>query len=278
MSTDAQLQAPSIDLPALVDSLVSQPELFPKSGAPFSATDASLLRAADSLKTSQPDAERYSARNTSKDERRCLSIAALVMMGWSHRKIAEEMTCDRRLIASVVERLERSGVLPPLSTRVTRAEAELREQTLRWLDELIGSGAVTRDAAAMIRGLFTGAGILATHQNPANGSGGGTISVQVGVAISPGGTWQSRVEAEIRSASDSHSPAAHCAAVSYADSTAPDAVIDAGSASHLVLDAETSAVLVKGGVGGASSAPSIGGSIPSPQQQSPAEAPSPAVS
>ena len=203
-------QVPQVNLADLVEELASQPALFDLEGAPlFAAGDADLLRTASAI-ASKPDAERYSARNAVRDEKRCLTIAALTLLGWSHRRIAEAVRCDRRLIPRVVERLESSGVLPPLESRVRRAESELREQTIRWAEDMVQSGTISRDAAATLRTLFTGAGILADKQQAANGSGGVNIAMQIGVAVgSDPGDWKTKMATVIAS-SESGSDAPPC--------------------------------------------------------------------
>jgi hypothetical protein len=209
----AEHGAPRLDLAELVEGLASQPELFESNGALLSADDRSLLSESRSMARDKSGAGRFSGRNTGRDERRALTIAALVMMGESKREISRRVGCDKRVIAPVVRDLEAAGILPPLQDRVRRCEAELREQTLVWLDEMIDSRAVSRDAAAMLRGLFTGAGILADKQQAINGLGGGGISVQIGVNVAADpGNWRAQVAA-VAGAPEIESGAGRCAAM-----------------------------------------------------------------
>jgi hypothetical protein len=227
------LSAPTLDLAELVESVASQPDLFSAAGVPlFSAEDAQLLKAPAAM-GKRADADRYSGRQASSDERRCLVIAALVMMGRSKNDIAATVGCDKRLIRPVVERLENEGLLPPLERRVTRAQAELREETLTWLGELVDARTVDRDTAAMLRGLFTGAGILADKQAAADGSGGVNVTVQIGVAAGPDpGGWRAQVRSVGASGAgtpETDSGAIHCTATACAGDAAGDAGVDASA-------------------------------------------------
>lgn len=211
MSSTGTTEAPRLDLAELVEGLASQPELFADSGAIFSPDDADILRAPDRLKASS--AERFSGRNTNRNERRALMIAGLVMLGRSKREIERQVGCDRRVIGPVIERLERAGIIPAVETRARRCEQELREETLHWLRDLVSDRTVSRDAAAMLRGLFTGAGILADKQAAGNGSGGGTIAVQIGVSVAGDpGNWRAAVAA-VAGHSEKESGAERCAAM-----------------------------------------------------------------
>ena len=261
MSSAATIEAPRLDLAELVEGLASQPELFSAEGGAFSPEDADLLRAPERLKSA--DAARFSGRNTNRNEARALKIAALVMLGRSKREICRQVGCDRRVIAPVIERLERAGILPAVETRARRCEQELREETLHWLRDLVDDRTLSRDAAAMLRGLFTGAGILADKQAAAagNGFGAGGISVQIGVSVAADpGNWRAQVAA-VAGVPENESGATRCAATVcevsgglvaglVADDSAAGPVIEVGA-----VIADTAGEHPGGGVASAAGGP-----------------------
>lgn len=192
-----------MDWSQVVQDLVRQPELFDREQAPhLTADDAELVRTSRGF--------RYSGKISSRDEGRCLLIAALVMSGrMSLRKISETVKADHRTVAAVMRHLEDSGLLPTVETRVRRLLQETEEQVLLWIDELVASRVVDRDTAATLRSLWTGAGIAADKRMAADGLGGGGIHVQVGVSINAPGSaqadWERRLAALVAGSPDSQS-------------------------------------------------------------------------
>ncbi len=220
--TAALPAAPTLDLADLVESVASQPELFSvdADAAPlFSRDSLELLRAPAEL-SKRTDSDRYSGRTATKNQRRCLLIGALVLLGRSKNDIARTVRCDKRLVSRIVGALVAAGLLPPLQTRVRAMEGELREETLGRIAEMLENFNVDRDSAAMLRTLYTGAGVLADKQMLADGSGGVNVMVQIGVATGPDvGGWRAQVRA-VQDAPESESGGVRCAATDYVDAEA----------------------------------------------------------
>ena len=192
-----------MDWASVVQDLARQPELFDAHQVPhLTAEDAELVRTSRGF--------RYSGKINSKNEGRCLLIAALVMSGrMSLRKISETVRCDHRTVASVMRHLEESGLLPTVESRVRRLLQETEEQVLLWIDELVASRVVDRDTAATLRSLWTGAGIAADKRMAADPLSAGNLTVQIGVQIGAGSeaqaTWERRLAAALNVTPDMES-------------------------------------------------------------------------
>src|SRR5688572_25837044 len=63
--------------------------------------------------------ERYTGERLTKDSQRCAFIAALKILRYSDRAIAELLHCDVRSIPLAVAELEKSGAIPALKERLT---------------------------------------------------------------------------------------------------------------------------------------------------------------
>jgi len=235
MST--QPPAPSMDWAVVVQDLARQPELFDSKQVPhLNAEDADLVRTSRGF--------RYSGKINSKNEGRCLLIAALVMSGrMSLRKISDTVKCDHRTVAAVMRHLEESGLLPTVETRVRRLLQETEEQVLLWIDELVASRVVDRDTSATIRSLFTGAGIAADKRMAADPLSSGNLTVQIGVQIGAGSevqaTWERRLAAALNVTPDTQSGV---------DSRIP-AQIESARPSATPLDTQRPAVIEVGAIG-----------------------------
>jgi hypothetical protein len=130
---------------------IGQPELF-GSAAIFTPDEANLIRTSLTYK--------HNGRTATRDEQRCLAIAAARLSGWSDRRIAEQMHVSRHTISRVVEYLERAGKLAPLKDRVLRGLGEVAESAVNRLrEQLEDTDTLDPEMAGMIKSLSILAGI-----------------------------------------------------------------------------------------------------------------------
>jgi hypothetical protein len=141
----------SFDPVQTASECIGQPELF-GSAAIFTPDEANLIRTSLTY--------RHNGRTATRDEQRCLAIAAARLSGWSDRRIAEQMHVSRHTISRVVEYLERSGKLAPLKDRVLRGLGEVAESAVNRLrEQLEDTDTLDPDMAGMIKSLSILAGI-----------------------------------------------------------------------------------------------------------------------
>lgn len=154
---------PNVDPLAIAESVAAgfstQPELF--GGAAFSPAELELVRVARS--------GRYNGART-RDEGRVAVVVALAQLGCSQREIQRRTGMDTRLVRVVLEQAERAGVVPALKEAVQRRAAELGEQALEVLRDVLDQG-VGADPQ-LLRSIGVVSGILLDKAAGAAGAAG----------------------------------------------------------------------------------------------------------
>lgn len=115
-----------------------------------------------------PAVLRYTGAKLAKNTERCALVAALKLLHYSDRKIAEVIGCDTRSIRLMVAEIEKSGAIPALKQRLVElvgANAEQAQIAVReLLDETLAGGR-SLDLASMIKAVGQVADFMAEkHQ------------------------------------------------------------------------------------------------------------------
>lgn len=71
------------------------------------------------------------------DEERQLVVGALRLLGWSDRRIADQLRLSRNCISPICQKLEKEGRLEPLRARLTQQVGEVIEQSVLVAREMI---------------------------------------------------------------------------------------------------------------------------------------------
>lgn len=71
------------------------------------------------------------------DEQRQLMVGALRLLGWSDRRIADQLKLSRNCIGPICRKLEKEGRLEPLRARLTQQVGEVLEQAVLGAREMI---------------------------------------------------------------------------------------------------------------------------------------------
>lgn len=136
MKHEASQQHLALACQSLADEIARGPSFFDARGKITTAVD------------------RYTGSRLAKDSERCAFVAALKLLRYSDRQIAEVIKCDVRSIPLMVAEIEKSGAIPALKQRLVELTGANAEQSSlavgQLIDEALG-GKRSLELAAMIK-------------------------------------------------------------------------------------------------------------------------------
>lgn len=161
---------------ALVEWATGQPELFSAL-----ELDVEIVKAARVFL--------HTGKTTCRNEEAVAKIVAAASLGWSQRRIADQLGHSRATVGAVLERAAEAGKVEPLKDRVLAAAGNAIHDDIEMGSELLAAwrGGSSRadlgEIASFRRATWVGAGILADKEGPkqtsvtVNVSGGSVVQV-----------------------------------------------------------------------------------------------------
>ncbi len=128
----------------------------------------------------------HTGNTTARNAERAALIVAAASLGWSQRRIAQELGHSRNTVKAVLQLAEKAGKLEPVKERVLAAAADAIHSDIELgndlADDVRSGNANEKDLAALAslrRATWVGAGILA-DKGAAPAAAGAGLTVHVG--------------------------------------------------------------------------------------------------